>query len=308
MSQFSRRLQFSIQFFTGRRPAQEVERSGGSGWTWLPAVGDSAGSHRIMGRAAAALVCLTVWLLLNVVSVEAKRKQTPVVPPDLKILSVVVSPESFTPGESSLSFIIEVELPKELAGSTLLEVSSLISSPSKRSLRFLTSRQPVGPGGARGPVASSGATDAGDESVSRPGPVAAGPPPTEMSVGSAPPGAPAEQAPGGTGADAEPSADPSREPVAGPESVGAGVGVGGVAAGPPSTQDESMGGPEHESPEARDIRMTITLAWDGNDQTGQRVLQGRFDYEVRAKLLVVGESGPRTQMVSWPKRGTIEVR
>lgn len=241
MNQCSRRPQLSILFFTDRRPAQEVERSGGSGWTRSPVVGDSAGSHRIMGRAVAALACLTVWLLLNIVSVEAKRKHTPVVPPDLKILSVVVSPESFTPGESSLSFIIEVELPKELAGSTLLEVSSLISSPSKSSLRFLTSRQPVGAGGARGPVAL-----------------------------------------------------PDREPVAGPEAVGA--------------SEQSVGGPEHESPESPDIRRSITLIWDGNDQTGQRVQQGRFNYEVRAKLLVVGENGPRTQMVSWPKRGTIEVK
>jgi len=246
-----------------------------------------------------ALVCLTVWLLLNVMPVEAKRKQPPVVPPDLNILSVVVSPESFTPGESSLSFIIEIELPKELADSTLLEVSSLISSPSKNSLRFLTSRQPVGVGGASSgpPPAQVGV-----------GGVAAGPPPTQMDVGSEPPGAPTERAPGGTRTDAEPSTQPSRDPVASPEAVGAGVGVGGVAAGPPSTQDESIGGPEHESPESPDIRMTITLIWDGNDQTGQRVQQGRFDYEVRAKLLVVGENGPRTQMVSWPKRGTIEVR
>ena len=241
MSQFIRRLRLSVQLSTGRRRAQEMLRSRGLAWTRSPVVRDSAGSHRIMGRAAAALACLTVWLLLNVVSVEAKRKHTPVVPPDLKILSVVVSPESFTPGESSLSFIIEVELPKELAGSTLLEISSLISSPSKSSLRFLTSRQPVGAGGARGPVAL-----------------------------------------------------PDGEPVAGPEAVGA--------------SEQSVGGPEHESPEFPDIRMTITLTWDGNDQTGQRVQQGRFDYEVRAKLLVVGENGPRTQMVSWPKRGTIEVK
>jgi len=270
-----------------------------------------------------ALVCLIVWLLLNVMPVEAKRKQPPVVPPDLNILSVVVSPESFTPGESSLSFIIEIELPKELADSTLLEVSSLISSPSKNSLRFLTSRQPVGVGGVaagppptqmgagevRGPVAAPGATGDGPPPAQvGVGGVAAGPPPTQMDVGSEPPGAPTERAPGGTRTDAEPSTQPSRDPVASPEAVGAGVGVGGVAAGPPSTQDESIGGPEHESPESPDIRMTITLIWDGNDQTGQRVQQGRFDYEVRAKLLVVGENGPRTQMVSWPKRGTIEVR
>jgi hypothetical protein len=29
---------------------------------------------------------------------------------------------------------------------------------------------------------------------------------------------------------------------------------------------------------------------------------------LRAKLLSNGEKGPRTQMVSWPKRGTLEIR
>jgi hypothetical protein len=29
---------------------------------------------------------------------------------------------------------------------------------------------------------------------------------------------------------------------------------------------------------------------------------------VRVKLLANGEKGPRTQMVAWPKRGTIEVK
>jgi hypothetical protein len=260
-------------------------------------------------RTVATLVCLTAWVLLNVAPVEAKRKQTPVVPADLNILSVAVSPESFTPGQGIVSFTIEVELPKELAGSTLLEVSSLISSPSKSSLRFLRSRQPVGAGGARGPVAAPDATGggpppdqarAGDETMSQPGPVANGP---------APPTPSTEQAPGGVRRDTDPSTSHAREPGIGPEVTGVGEAASGATGGePPPVQDETLAEPEREDPESRDDRITITLTWDGNDQTGQRVQQGRFDYEVRAKLLVVGENGPRTQMVSYPKRGTIEVK
>jgi len=55
-------------------------------------------------------------------------------------------------------------------------------------------------------------------------------------------------------------------------------------------------------------RIVVTLTWDGRDQTKQVVINGKYGYEVRAKLLVVGENGPRTLMVSWPKHGTLEVR
>jgi hypothetical protein len=55
-------------------------------------------------------------------------------------------------------------------------------------------------------------------------------------------------------------------------------------------------------------RVTVTLKWDGTDQARRLVDSGRYSYEVRAKLLAVGEKGPRTQMVSWPKRGVVDVR
>jgi hypothetical protein len=55
-------------------------------------------------------------------------------------------------------------------------------------------------------------------------------------------------------------------------------------------------------------RVLVKLIWDGTDQARQPVMSGLYRYEVRAKLLAVGESGPRTQMVSWPKRGTLEVK
>ena len=152
-------------------------------------------------------------------SADAKRKPVPRPEPELRIIAVTASPEPYSPGTGPLDLAIEVELPKELNGATLLEVSSLISSPSKRSLRFLSSRQAV---------------------------------------------------------NAQPASDPASKAQTAAES-------------PPP-------------------RIVVKLTWDGTDQTKQLVEQGRYQYEVRAKLLVAGENGPRTQMVSWPKRGTLEVK
>jgi len=156
-------------------------------------------------------------LILLAVSVDAaKRKSGPVKQPDLRIVTLDVSPAAYSPQSGNLSFAVEVELPKDLDGMLLLEVSSLISSPSKRSMRFLSSRQPV---------------------------------------------------------------DHQGEPV--------------------STADGS-----HQTKR----RVDIKLIWDGMDQSKQAVPKGTYSYEVRAKLLTVGDSGPRTQMVSWPKRGTFTVK
>ena len=134
-------------------------------------------------------------------------KQPPATEPDLRIVQVTVSPGAYAPGNGALSFAIEVDLPTYLDNQLMLEVSSLISSPSKRSMRFLSHRQP-------------------------------------LTV-------------------------------------------------PPPHNDEHL---------------TIVLTWDGKDQHEQIVGPGRYAYEVRAKLLSVGEKGPRTLMHSWPKRGIIEVR
>ena len=144
-------------------------------------------------------------LLLSAPAAEAKRR--PVVEPDLRIVQVTMSNENYVPGQGMLDLVVEVELPSHLDSDMLLEVSTLISSPSKRSMRFLSTREPV-------PV----------------------PPPD----------------------------------------------------GTP--------------------RMTVTLSWDGSDQHEQAVGQGEYAYEIKAKLLAVGENGPRTLMLSWPKRGTIEVK
>lgn len=151
-------------------------------------------------------------VLLQATVAEAKRKPAPQVEPDLRIVAVTVTPVPYSPSAGSLDLAIEVQLPKDLDGASILEVSSLISSPSKRSLRFLSSRQPVE--------------------------------------------------------------------------------IQNVA----------------ESPGTPPFRINVVLTWDGTDQANQQVDNGRYQYEVRAKLLTVTEQGPRTQTVSWPKRGILEVR
>lgn len=157
--------------------------------------------------------------VLSAESADAKRKPVQRHEPDLRIVAVTASPEPYSPGSGSLDLAVEVQLPKELNGATLLEVSWLISSQSKRSLRFISNRQTV---------------------------------------------------------TVQPASDP-----------------------PLTAQTAADSSPG---------RIVVKLNWDGTDQTKQLVESGRYHYEVRAKLLAVGENGPRTQMVAWPKRGTLEVK
>src|SRR3989442_5027555 len=75
--------------------------------------------------------------------------------PDLKILSVEATPMPFFLNEHPLTLTITVALPKSVPGDALLDVSTLITSPSKTSFRLLTNRQAVandaagGGGGAK---------------------------------------------------------------------------------------------------------------------------------------------------------------
>jgi hypothetical protein len=137
----------------------------------------------------------------------ADAKGPPAIEPDLRIIRVTLSPDSYIPGQGMLDVAVEIELPSYLDGEMLLEVSSLISSPSKRSMRFLSSRQPI-----------------------------------------------------------------------------------------------AMPLPNGAS------RMTVTLTWDGKDQHEQVIGNGRYAYDIKAKLLAVSRKGPRTLMHSWPKRGTIDIK
>ena len=164
------------------------------------------------GRVVWVLLCAALLLLIPpVASAKSKVPRAPRPEPELKILDLNVSPNPYTISSGPLQFSALVQLPKELDGVTLLEVSSLITSPSKNSLRFLTVRKPLEPHAA--------STD---------------------------------------------------------------------GAGPP--------------------RIAILLTWDGLDQKKIPSGAGLYTFEVRAKLLANGEKGPRTQMVSWPKRGTVEVK
>ena len=144
-------------------------------------------------------------------SAKKKSRRGPRPEPELKILKLEVSPNPYTVSSGSAEFLALVQLPKELSGATLLEVSSLVSSPSKTSIRFLSRR-------------------------------------TELD--------------------------------------------------------------QHSPPQQNADRpqISITLAWDGMDHNKTPADAGIYEYEVRAKLLANSEKGPRTQMVSWPKRGTLEVK
>ena len=142
---------------------------------------------------------------------KAKAPRVPRPEPELKILDLNITPTPYTPSTGQLQFAVTVQLPKELNGATILEVSSLISSPSKTSLRFLSHRQDVHV-------------------------------PAPALVGAAPP------------------------------------------------------------------TLSLQLTWDGQDHRKQLAGPGQYAYEVRIKLLADGEKGPRTLMVAWPKRGTLEVK
>jgi hypothetical protein len=164
------------------------------------------------GRVVWVLLCAALLFLIPpAASAKSKLPRTPRPEPELKILNLNVSPNPYTISSGPLQFSALVQLPKELDGVTLLEVSSFITSPSKNSLRFLTTRTPLEPHAA--------STD-----------------------GAAPP------------------------------------------------------------------RISVLLTWDGLDQKKIPARAGLYNFEVRAKLLANGEKGPRTQMVAWPKRGTVEVK
>jgi hypothetical protein len=170
-------------------------------------------SQTFFGRVTLlAIVCLACLVMLPADAFAAKRKRGPVIPPELKIISVMMEPPSYIPGQGTLDFIIEIELPKEIDRDVLLEVSTLISSPSMSSMRFLSSRQSV-------------------EKQEH-----------------------------------------------------------GVSAAPATGSKP---------------RIEVVLTWDGMDQSKELVAVGTYDYEIRAKLLAVGENGARTRMNAWPKRGNL---
>lgn len=153
--------------------------------------------------------CLTAFLPADSLS-KVKPSRVPRPEPELKIVDLNIAPIPYILGNGPLQFSVTVQLPKEVDGSAILEVTSLISSPSKTSLRFLTHRQPV-------------LIPAGNGGMER-------------------------------------------------------------------------------------SKVSVELAWDGQDHRKQLAEAGTYSYEVRSKLLANGEKGLRTVMVAWPKRGILEVK
>jgi hypothetical protein len=73
----------------------------------------------------------------------AAKAKAPARSPDLKILSVDPMPFPFVVNEPPWTLTIMVELPKNLPEQAMLNVTTLITSPSKSSIRLLENNQPL---------------------------------------------------------------------------------------------------------------------------------------------------------------------
>jgi hypothetical protein len=83
-------------------------------------------------------LCLTIGLAFSQQAV-AKKNKGPATSP-VKISDVVVSPDPFILGKSGLKLTLFVELPSSLRGANVLEVSAMITSPTRRSMSFVAHR------------------------------------------------------------------------------------------------------------------------------------------------------------------------
>lgn len=83
-------------------------------------------------------LCLTIALAFSQ-QVFAKPNKGPATSP-VKISDVVVSPDPFILGKSGLKLTLLVELPSSLRGANVLEVSAMITSPTRRSMSFVAHR------------------------------------------------------------------------------------------------------------------------------------------------------------------------
>ena len=99
---------------------------------------------KIPWRTASFLIgfALTVFLMWCG-SAQAKRSIPPSSP--IKITDVVIAPEPFLIGKSPVTFSMLVELPPYLNGANVLEVSALITSPTRRNMSFVAHRRILAP-------------------------------------------------------------------------------------------------------------------------------------------------------------------
>ncbi len=89
------------------------------------------------------IFCLSLFVgLAFSQQVVAKQNKGPATSP-VKISEVVLSPEPFIIGKSPLKLTILVELPSSLRGANVLEVSAMITSPTRRSMSFVAHRRLV---------------------------------------------------------------------------------------------------------------------------------------------------------------------
>ena len=84
------------------------------------------------------------WLILALICFlplvgEAKKKRRAVSSP-VKILNVVTAPYPFVIGQGPLTLSMVVQIPPSLKGVNVLEVSALITSSTRRSMSFVTTR------------------------------------------------------------------------------------------------------------------------------------------------------------------------
>ena len=104
-------------------------------------------SHRQRCRGLTlGLLCLysvVVGFPLTESFAKDKPSRAPRPEPELKIIDLNIAPMPYTQGNGPVQFSVTVQLPREIDRALILEVTSLISSPSKTSLRFLTHRQPI---------------------------------------------------------------------------------------------------------------------------------------------------------------------
>jgi hypothetical protein len=74
--------------------------------------------------------------------VDARKKKTRFVSP-VKVEQVATSPDPFIIGQSPLTLSMKVKVPLSSVESKILEVSALITSPTRRSMSFVTQRLPL---------------------------------------------------------------------------------------------------------------------------------------------------------------------
>lgn len=94
-------------------------------------------------------ISLSVFSIVFVVAslcgtlAEAKKRRS-TASGTFKISQVTTSPTPFEVGNGSLTISTIVKIPRNLQGLYILEISALVTSPTQRSMRFLTQRVPVG--------------------------------------------------------------------------------------------------------------------------------------------------------------------